>query len=62
MTRAINSNTNVLSIDIPRTHTQMRRVQEERKESGKEMRRDRAKKEKKIRKRPKRRKDFQRNQ
>ena len=35
MAHAINSNTNLLSIDITRTHTQMRRAQEERKRVGK---------------------------
>ena len=44
MTHAINSNTNLLSIDITRTHTQMRKSPRGEKESGKEMRRDRDKK------------------
>ena len=44
MTHAINSNTNLLSIDIIRTHTQMRKSPRGEKESGKEMRRDRVKK------------------
>ena len=39
MTYAINSNTNLLSIDIQ--DTQMRKSPREEKESGKEMRRDR---------------------
>ena len=43
MTHAINSNTNLLSIDITRTHDQMRRSPRGEKESGKEMRRDRVK-------------------
>ena len=41
MTHAINSNTNLLSIDITRMHTQMRKNLRGEKESGKEMRRDR---------------------
>ena len=41
MTHTINSNTNLLSIDITRTHTQMRKSPRGEKESGKEMRRDR---------------------
>ena len=41
MTDAINSNTNILSIDITKTHTQMRKSSRGQKESGKEMRRDR---------------------
>ena len=41
MTDAINSNMNFLSIDIKRTHTQMRKSPRGEKESGKEMRRDR---------------------
>ena len=44
MTHTINSNTNLLSIDLTRTHTQMRKVSRGEKESGKEMRRDRVKK------------------
>ena len=44
MTHAINSNTNLLSIDITRMHTQMREGSRGEKESGKEMRRDRIKK------------------
>ena len=51
MTHTINSNTNLLSIDITRTHTQMRKSPRGEKESGKEMRRDGVKiykKEKKI--------------
>ena len=41
MTHTINSNTNLLSIDITRTHIQMRRSPRGEKESRKEMRRDR---------------------
>ena len=41
MTHTINSNTNLLSIDITRTHTHMRKNQSGEKESGKEMRGDR---------------------
>ena len=41
MTHTRNSNTNLLSIDITRTHTQMRKSLTGAKESGKEMRRDR---------------------
>ena len=41
MTHTINSNTNLLSIDITRTHTQIRKNLRGEKESGKEMRRDR---------------------
>ena len=37
MTHAINSNTNLLSIDITRTHTQRRKSPRGEKESGKEM-------------------------
>ena len=44
MTHAINSNTNLLSIDITRMHTHMRKSPRGEKESGKEMRRDRSKK------------------
>ena len=44
MTHAINSNTNLLSMDLARTHTQMRKSSRGEKESGKEMRRDRVKK------------------
>ena len=44
MIHAINSNTNFLSIDITRTHTQMRKSPSGEKESGKEMRREREKK------------------
>ena len=49
MTHAINSNTNLLSIDITRMHTQMRKSPSGEKESGKEIRRDKdlKKKEKK---------------
>ena len=53
MTHAINSNTNLLSIDITRTHTQMRKSPRGGKESGKEMRRDRVKKERKFKERKK---------
>ena len=49
MTHAINSNTNLLSIDIRRTHTQMRKISSGEKESGKEMRRDRELKKEKER-------------
>ena len=41
MTHAINSNTNLLSIDMTRTHTQMRKSPRGEKESRKEMRRER---------------------
>ena len=41
MTNTINSNTNLLSVDITRTLTQMRKSPRGEKESGKEMRRDR---------------------
>ena len=41
MTHTINSNTNLLSIDIKRTHTQMKKSPGGEKGSGKEMRRDR---------------------
>ena len=41
MTHAINSNTNLLSIDITRMHTQMRKSPRGETESRKEMRRDR---------------------
>ena len=44
MTQAINSNTNLLSTDIKRMHTQMRKSPRGEKESGKEMRRERVKK------------------
>ena len=44
MTLAIQSNTNLLSIDITSTHTQMRKSRRGEKESGKEMLRDREKK------------------
>ena len=44
MTHAINLNTNLLSIDITRMHTQMRKSPREEKESGKELRRQRIKK------------------
>ena len=44
MTHTINSNTNLLSIDITRTHTQMRKSSRGEKESGKEMRRQKVKK------------------
>ena len=44
MTHAINSNTNLLSIDITRMHPQMRKSSRVEKESRKEMRRDRDKK------------------
>ena len=47
MTHAINSNTNLLSKDITRMHTQMRKTPRGGKESGKEMRRDREYKQKK---------------
>ena len=50
MTRAINSNTNLLSIDITRTHTQMRKSPRGEKASGIGMRRDRVKKEENKRK------------
>ena len=43
MTHAINSNTNLLSIDITRMHTQMRKSPRGEKESGKK-RRQKAKK------------------
>ena len=41
MSHAINSNTNSLSIDITRMHTQIRKSPRGEKERGKEMRRDR---------------------
>ena len=41
MTHAINSNTNLLSIDVTGTHTQMRKSPRGEKESREEMRRDR---------------------
>ena len=44
MTHTINSNTNLLSIDITRTHTQMIKSSRGEKESGKEIRRDREEK------------------
>ena len=47
MTRAINSNTNLLSIDITRMRTQMRKSPGAEKESRKEMRRPRVKMEEK---------------
>ena len=55
MTHAINSNTNLLSIDITRTHMLMRKSPRGEKESRKEMRRDRElkKKRKKGKKRRK---------
>ena len=43
MTHAINLNTNLLSVDITRLHTQMR-AQEERKRAGKNEERQRVKK------------------
>ena len=46
MTHAINSDTNLLSIDITRTHTQMRKSPRGEKESRKEMRRERKNKKK----------------
>ena len=48
MTHAINSNTNLLSIDITRMHIQMRKSPRGEKESRKEMRRDKELKKKKI--------------
>ena len=48
MTHTINSNTNLLSIDITQSHTQMRKSPRGEKESGKEMRRDREQKNQKI--------------
>ena len=57
MTRAINSNTNLLPIDIPKVHTQMRKSPREDKECRKETRRDRVKKlEKRKKKEEKKRK------
>ena len=50
MTHAIDSNTNLLSIDITRMHTQMRKSPRGEKESGKEMRRGRDLRKKEIRK------------
>ena len=47
MTHTINSNSNLLSIYITRTHTQMRKSPRGEKESRKEMRRDRKQKRKK---------------
>ena len=49
MTHAINSNTKLLSIHITRMHTQMRKSPRGEKESRKEMRRDKDKKIRKIR-------------
>ena len=49
MTHAINSNTNLLSIDLTRMHTQIRKSPRGEKESRKEMRRDKNKKNKKDR-------------
>ena len=65
MIHAINSNTNLLSIDVTRTHTQMKKSPREEKESGKEMRRDRVKKKGKRKKRKKfkkRKKERRKNQ
>ena len=50
MTHAINSNTNLLSIDITRTYTPMRKSPRGEKESGKKMRGDRVKKREKKKK------------
>ena len=55
MTHAINSNTNLLSIDITRTHTQLRKSSKGEKECKKGMRRQRVKK-RKLRKEKKGRK------
>ena len=41
MTHTISSNTNLVPVDITRTHTQMRKSRRGEKESGKEMRRGR---------------------
>ena len=41
MTHTLSSNTNLISIDITRMDTQMRKSPRGEKESGKEMRRDR---------------------
>ena len=54
MTHTINSNTNLLSIDITRTHTHMKKSPRGKKESGKEMRRDRVKKIERRKKKKKR--------
>ena len=48
MTHAINSNTNLLSIDITRRHTRMKKSPRGEKESGNEMRRQRVKNEKNV--------------
>ena len=53
MTHAMNSNTNLLSIDITRTHSLMRKNPRGEKESGKEMRRDKEQENKKKRKKRK---------
>ena len=47
MTHTINSNKNLVSIDITQMHTQMRKSPRGEKESGKEMRRDRDQKKRK---------------
>ena len=56
MTQARNSNANLLSINITRTYTQMRKSPRGEKESGKEMRRDREYKKRKKRKKRKKKK------
>ena len=62
MTHAINSKTNLQSIDITRTCTQMRKSPRGEKESGKEMRRDsgKNKKRKKIKENLRRKKERRR--
>ena len=63
MTHAINSNTNLLSTDITRTHTQMRKNPRGAKESGEEMTRVEQKKlEKKKKKRRKEKKIFKKKE
>ena len=44
MTHKTNSNTNLLSVDLTITHTQMRKSPRGEKESGKEMRREKVNK------------------
>ena len=44
MTHAMNSSTNLISIDITTTHTQMRKSPRGEKESGKEMRKKKQRK------------------
>ena len=56
MTHAINSNTNLLSIGIARTHTQMRKIPRGEKESGKEWGETESKKNRKKKKKENKRK------